>query len=69
MDLGAPELLIVLAIVVLVFGVGRVSQLGGELGRALSEFRRGLHPEVLGDKEQREGSVEEPTALAEGKHP
>ena len=36
------ELLIVLAIVLLLFGVGRVSKIGRELGSAISEFRKGL---------------------------
>ena len=40
--IGLPELLVVLAIVILVFGVGRVSGLGKELGTAISEFRKGL---------------------------
>jgi len=42
MDIGAPELLIILAIVIVVFGVGRIGKLGGELGGALREFRKGL---------------------------
>ncbi|GAB4468678.1 MAG: hypothetical protein Kow00124_03060 [Anaerolineae bacterium] len=41
-NIGPVELIIVLAIVLLVFGVGRVSKIGGELGSAISEFRRGL---------------------------
>lgn len=45
MDIGPSELLIVLVIVILVFGVGRIGQLGGELGRAIREFRSGLQPE------------------------
>lgn len=45
MDLGPPELLIILGLVILVFGVGRIGQLGGELGRAIREFRRGLQNE------------------------
>jgi len=40
--LGVPELLIILAIVVLVFGVGRVTKLGSELGNAIRSFRKGL---------------------------
>jgi sec-independent protein translocase protein TatA len=40
--LGVPELLIILVIVALLFGVGRVSSLGKELGTAISEFRKGL---------------------------
>ncbi len=45
MDLGAPELLIILAIVVVLFGVGRVGKIGGELGRGIREFRKGLSGE------------------------
>ncbi|MGF1503654.1 MAG: twin-arginine translocase TatA/TatE family subunit [Chloroflexi bacterium] len=41
-QIGPVELLIVLAIVLLVFGVGRVGRIGRELGTAISEFRRGL---------------------------
>jgi sec-independent protein translocase protein TatA len=40
--LGAPELLIVLIIVILVFGVGRIANIGGELGKGISAFRKGL---------------------------
>ena len=40
--LGAPELLIVLVIVILVFGVGRIANIGGELGKGISAFRKGL---------------------------
>ena len=42
MDLGPAELLIILIIVVLLFGVGRVGKIGGELGSAVGNFRRGL---------------------------
>jgi sec-independent protein translocase protein TatA len=40
--LGTTELIIILVIVVLLFGVGRLSRIGGELGRGLREFRSGL---------------------------
>ena len=40
--LGYPELLLILLIVLLLFGVGRVSKIGGELGQAVASFRRGL---------------------------
>jgi sec-independent protein translocase protein TatA len=43
--LGTPELLLILAIVVLLFGVGRVSKIGGEVGSAIREFRKGLRGE------------------------
>ncbi len=37
--IGLPELLIVLVIVVLIFGVGKLSDLGGALGKSIREFR------------------------------
>ncbi len=40
--LGVPELLIILAVVLLVFGVGRISRIGSELGKGISAFREGV---------------------------
>jgi sec-independent protein translocase protein TatA len=41
-SLGTTELMIILVIVILLFGVGRVSRIGGEMGTAIREFRKGL---------------------------
>ena len=41
--IGLPELMIILVIIVLLFGVGRVGQVGKELGSAIREFRKGLN--------------------------
>ncbi|MBI3013708.1 MAG: twin-arginine translocase TatA/TatE family subunit [Candidatus Tectomicrobia bacterium] len=38
--LGLTELVVVLIIVLLVFGVGRVPQLGRDLGKGLKNFNR-----------------------------
>ncbi len=40
--LGAPELLIILIIVIVLFGVGRVTRIGSDIGKAMREFRSGL---------------------------
>jgi sec-independent protein translocase protein TatA len=53
--LGTTELLIILAIVILIFGVGRLSRIGGELGRGIRGFREGLK----GKDEEPAGSEEE----------
>ena len=42
MDIGAPELILILVIVVILFGSGRVAKLGVELGQGMREFRKGL---------------------------
>lgn len=52
-SLGTPELLLILMIVILMFGVGRVAKIGGEMGSAVREFRKGLRGE---DGEQPEQS-------------
>ncbi len=51
--LGVPELLIILAVVLLVFGVGRISRIGSELGKGISAFREG----VKDGKEDEDSSV------------
>jgi sec-independent protein translocase protein TatA len=38
--LGVPELLIIAFIVVLVFGVGRLPEVGGAVGKGIREFRK-----------------------------
>lgn len=54
---GGWEWIIVLVIVVLVFGVGRLSKIGSELGSAIRNFREGL-----GNKEEQDAKKDETTA-------
>jgi sec-independent protein translocase protein TatA len=37
---GLPELLIIAFIVVLIFGVGRLPEVGGAVGKSIREFRK-----------------------------
>lgn len=48
--LGPVELGIILVIVILLFGVGRIGKIAGELGSGIRAFREGLQ----GDKEKKE---------------
>jgi sec-independent protein translocase protein TatA len=41
-QIGVSELIIILVIVLLVFGSGRIAHLGRDLGTAIREFKRGL---------------------------
>jgi TatA/E family protein of Tat protein translocase len=40
---GLPELLVILALALLVFGPRKLPEMGRALGRALGEFRKGAH--------------------------
>lgn len=40
--LGAPELLIIGLLVILLFGAGKVGKVGKELGTSVKEFRRAI---------------------------
>ena len=43
--LGPMELVIILAIVILIFGAGKVADLGGALGKSVREFRGAVRDE------------------------
>ena len=59
--LGVPELLLILAIVILLFGVGRISKVMGELGKGLRAFREGLQGEETTSPEADQAPTEGPT--------
>ena len=44
-DLGMPELLIVLVVIVLIFGPGRLAKTMGELGKGIRSFRESFSSE------------------------
>jgi len=55
--IGVPELLIILVIIIIIFGVGKLPELGGALGKSIREFRRataGLDEELERKKEKTE---------------
>lgn len=54
--LGTQELLIILVLVMIVFGAGKLPQVGGALGKGLRNFKKGVN-EAGEDIE--EGQVEE----------
>lgn len=39
-NIGAPELLIILVLALIIFGPGRLPEVGSALGRTIREFRR-----------------------------
>ena len=58
-SLGVPELLIILAIVVLIFGVNKLPRLGKGLGEGIRNFKDSVRS---GDKESGAESGEKPAS-------
>ncbi len=54
--LGLPELMIILVIIIIIFGVGKLPQIGGALGRGIHEFREATRQ----GEEEEEVSPSEP---------
>ncbi len=55
LGLGPTELIIILVIIIIVFGVGRISKIGGELGSGIKAFKEGLG---VDEEEETEAEVE-----------
>lgn len=49
-NLGPFELIIILAVILIIFGVGKLPEVGGAVGRALREFRKAQSSEDLAAK-------------------
>lgn len=64
--LGLPELLIIFVVVVLIFGVGKLSDVGGALGTSIREFRKAAREPDEPEAHAESASVEAPQAV--GKH-
>ena len=43
--LGSTELLIIAAIIAVIFGVGRLPEIGGAMGKTIKEFKRSVKDE------------------------
>jgi sec-independent protein translocase protein TatA len=58
--LGMPELIIILVIVLIIFGAGRISEIGGAIGKGIKSFKKSANepdsidvtPKDEKDKEQ-----------------
>lgn len=48
--IGLPELVIILAIVIIIFGANRLPQLGRGIGSAIKNFKEGMKDETADHK-------------------
>lgn len=60
--LGMPELIVILVIVILVFGAGRISEIGGAIGKGIKSFKKSINEpdeiDVTPPKDNREKEKE-----------
>ena len=58
--LGATELLIILVIVLIMFGAGKLPEIGEGLGRGIRNFRRSIkQPDEIDVTPRKEGEAED----------
>ncbi len=62
-NLGPVELIIILVIAVMIFGVGRLPEIGGAVGKTIKEFRNNMGGREKEEEValEEEGDVEEAT--------
>ena len=58
-QLGPTELIIILVIIIVLFGVGRISKIAGELGTGIRSFKEGLQ----GDDNDAEDEKDKPASV------
>ena len=51
-DIGMGELIILLVIILLLFGAGRIPELARALGTGAREFRKGISEATTGERKQ-----------------
>lgn len=61
-NLGPLEIIIIGVIVILLFGVGRIGKIGGELGKGIREFRTAVKDENEKKDEESKNDDSKPAA-------
>jgi sec-independent protein translocase protein TatA len=59
MQLGGWEIIIVLVVVLLLFGPGRISKVAGEMGKSIKAFKDGLSEDKTSEENSEEAKDKE----------
>jgi sec-independent protein translocase protein TatA len=65
--IGMPEFIIILVIVLIIFGAGKLPEIGGGIGKAIRNFKDSTKSEPEEDTSARRIEKSEPTKKVEGK--
>ncbi len=58
MSLGAPQILLIVLLLILLFGKGRISSLMGEMAKGIQSFRKGMNKTDVIDVETQKNDDE-----------
>ena len=56
--IGTPELIIILVIILIIFGAGKLPEIGSGIGQGIKNFRRATSRELQEDPEPKEKEIE-----------
>ena len=66
MGIGFPELMIILVIIMIIFGAGKLPEIGSAFGRSIKNFKSSMK-EAQEEEENAEVEASQQTAIEEGK--
>lgn len=61
--IGMPELIIILIIILIIFGAGKLPEIGSGIGKGIKNFKKATHepPDKITTPEEEKGTDEEKT--------
>jgi sec-independent protein translocase protein TatA len=65
--MGPWEIGLIVLLILIIFGVGKLPQVGGAVGKALREFRKGQRGEYEGEESKQEGTASRKAVKAQAK--
>ena len=66
MGIGFPELMIILVIIMIIFGAGKLPEIGSAFGRSIKNFKSSMKEAQEGDEDAAAVEGQEKAALEEG---
>jgi sec-independent protein translocase protein TatA len=61
--LGMPELIVILIIILIIFGAGKLPEIGSGIGKGIRNFKKATHdkPDEIGSPDEKKGKSEDET--------
>ena len=66
MGIGFPELMIILVIIMIIFGAGKLPEIGSAFGNSIRNFKKSMKDAEQENEELPEGAETAETAITEG---